>query len=88
MTTESHHTSEQVAAAFAKGPHILAELVTLGVPYPSLELYADASGTLWLGDDPTDLQITRATELVKSTRFTHIGSTLGISFCCTLVDHS
>lgn len=86
-TEESHHTYEQSDAGFLKAHHVLSELVALGVPYPCVTLYNDASGTLWLGQTPTEAQIERACDLVHSNRLTQHGDTVGISFCCGLVDH-
>ena len=48
---DEHHTTEQIDKAFAYAPTILRKLKEAGVPCPSFELYADASGRLRLGEE-------------------------------------
>lgn len=67
---DEHHSEEQIAEAFNKAPKILAALVRVGVPLPSVTLFADASGSLNLGKakDLTYAQMKFATEQVHSNR--------------------
>lgn len=85
---DSHHTQDQIVAAFAKAPQILAQLTAAGVALPYFELFADASGTLWLGKHPTVAQLELACTLVQSSRPNFDREPeMGITFCCGLVAH-
>lgn len=67
----SHHTKEQIQAAFARAPEVLEQLQKAGIPYPAFELYADASGRLRLGwedEGITGAQLRLAQDLVRSVR--------------------
>jgi len=81
----SHHTEEQVTAAFAHAPKILRELTEAGVQHPHFQLFSDASGTLNLGPNPTQDQRTLATNLVFSNRWSSDTGDVKINFCCGLV---
>ena len=83
--TDGHHTSEQVDKAFAYAPTVLRKLVEAGVGLPSLQLYEDASGTLRLGQDPTQEQCDLAMSLVRSNRRDNFSDQIAINFCCGLV---
>jgi len=68
---DGHHTPEQVDKAFAYAPTILRKLSEAGVPLPSLELFADASGRLHLGNTNnkiTNKQYKLAEDLLYTTR--------------------
>ena len=83
--TEKHHTEEQVAKAFAYAPTVLRKLTEAGVQLPSLTLYADASGTLSLGESVTSKQYELAVSLVRSQRQSMHCKGVSINFCCGLV---
>lgn len=61
-----YHTPEQIERAFIKAAKILAQIEALGVKFPSIELCADASGTLWFLEPVTIEQWDKLTELVRS----------------------
>lgn len=65
-----HHTKTQIAAAFARAPAVLEELQAAGVDNPRFELYADASGRLYLGEEGkvTLEQYTLAGKLLRTAR--------------------
>lgn len=85
----AHHTSEEVKRAFAYAPEVLRQLEQAGVQLASLELYADASGKLWLPDNMTPAQVELAMDLVMSQRpVWRYGAVVGIAFCCGLVERA
>lgn len=83
-----HPTPAQILTAFARAPVILEELCGLGAHLPSFELYEDASGTLWLGQNANNAVLKRAPELVKSVRWVSRdhNAEIGIRFCGGLMD--
>jgi|CXWL01.1.fsa_nt_gi hypothetical protein len=83
----SHHTPEQIRKAFARAPEILAECKAMGLLFPSLELFDDASGTLWFEGKTTPEQWRKVTTLMRSQRPVGRGHRVGIPFCCGLIDH-
>lgn len=89
----SHPTQDQVARIFENAPSVLRQLARAGVENPSFQLFADGSGTLWLGDreDLTEDQLNMACTLVRSSRGTYNptpgGTDFGITFCYGMVDH-
>ena len=84
----SHHTPEQIRKALARAPEILAKCKAMGLLFPSLELFDDASGTLWFEGGATPEQRGKATALIRSQRpLVRREHRLGIPFCCGLIDH-
>lgn len=68
--SDSHHTKEQVRAAFARAPEILEQMIAAGCRLPRFELFIDGSGRIALGDEAvvTDEQLRLAQRLLRSTR--------------------
>ena len=84
----SHHTPEQIRKALARAPEILAKCKAMGLLFPSLELFDDASATLWFEGKIDPGQLGKVTALIHSQRpFVTRGHRLGIPFCCGLIDH-
>lgn len=98
----SHHTENQVKAAFQTAPIILRKLQDAGLKHPSIELFADASGKLNLGyeKDVKPEYWKLATSLIHSVRLQtcydclsnkcNLGDKhmVSIQFCCGLVVES
>jgi hypothetical protein len=95
----SHHTTEQVQAAFNIAPSILTKLTEAGIEHPNFRLFNDASGELNLGEEGkvTSEQYELAVNLVHSARMKpcykcllerskdkHLHPIV-IQFCCGLV---
>ena len=68
--SDSHHSPEEIKAAFEKTPGILNQLKEAGCKYPRFELFEDASGYLILGKEGevTGSQWELASNLVHSVR--------------------
>ena len=83
----THHSDEEIAAAFQAAPIILKELRELGLPRCSFRLFEDASGKLLV---PSGIVISREVAgkvyaLVYSSRVSMVPEEPGIDFCCGLV---
>ena len=83
----THHTPEQIDAAFTRAPGILEKLKMLGVDNPYFELFSDASGCLVLGPlgNVTEGQLKAAQNLLSSIRPLYRYDVIGVAFCCGLV---
>lgn len=64
----SRPTPEQVERAFVRAAQILAQIEALGVNYPSVELFSDASGIIWFTGPVTTEQWQRLSDLIHSSR--------------------
>jgi hypothetical protein len=97
---DSHHSPEQIQAAFNAAPQVLRKLEQAGIAGPSFELCADASGKLILGREGTltTEQIRLACDLIFSNRLrvcprcvmrkphaSDYQHEIEILFCCGLV---